>query len=83
MVPNNHVPSTFRFMLRWQLVPLVLGIVLTISSCAVLAMKEDQPGAEIQSLAGMIGKPAGWIGLVLGVLGVLRAWYAAHKLRNG
>lgn len=83
MRPNNQVPGTFRFMLRWQLIPLVLGIVLIAASCAVLVMKGDPPGAQIQSIAGMVGKPAGWIGLVLGVAAVFRAWYAAHKLRNG
>jgi len=53
-------------MLRWQLTPLVQGIVLIAAFCAVLVMKSDPPGGQIQSIAGMVGKPAGWI-----------AWFSA------
>lgn len=77
-------PSTLMFMLRWQLVPFIFGIIMIgMSAFGLLTFQGDPPDAIFSSLAGMIGRPVIWIGLALGLYLVGSAWYKAARLRTG
>lgn len=77
-------PSTFTFMLRWQLVPFVMGIALVgLAAYGLFNFHGDPPDAVFSSFAGMFGRPLAWCSLVIGLCTVGYAWFKASELRHG
>lgn len=70
------------FMLRWQFVPFIIGIAMSV--CAIMGLLSPEPPemAGITSLASMM-RPLLWVGLVAGPVTILYAWYKAAQLRHG
>lgn len=77
-------PNTFLFMLRWQLVPFIVGVAAVVmSTYGLLTFQGDGPDAAYSSLVGLVGRPIAWGALALGLSSLAYAWYQAARLRNG
>lgn len=78
----RSAPSTFMFMLRWNYLPLIGGIVMLFFSYHFLSYPGDPPGLPFQSVTDMIAFPAGVVTGCLGAGLILYAWASARSLRN-
>ena len=75
--------NTLLFVLRWQLIPFVLGLLaVVLSAYGLVVFQGDPPDATYSSLAGMIGQPVLAMFLVTGLLAVFFVFKkAAEKIK--
>lgn len=74
--------STFMFMLRWQFIPFICGIAITIFAIMGLSSPKPIEIANITSVASMLW-PIPYVGIVAGPALILWAWRKAALLRGG
>ena len=76
--------TTFAFVVRWQLIPFILGLAMVCLSAAFLiGFTPDPPGRPFQSVPDMVGWKGGVFGMVVGAAIMGIAWAKAAALRSG